>query len=269
VSPKVNFFKAIIIALTLLVTAAEIYAVTYEPLPNHPSYRGFDYYLNMADCPQLLSSNMPYMQGYIVADSLVKIAPMQRAVDSMLLQMNLFPDTINYIYKYWYLMTEYAPLRFYAFMNKRYSNSNNNDQIGLAGSFGHRIGFVQMITYYNVLDTLKCGTFPSLDSTMFYNGPLHGNSTGIVGNTYSVPNQTDIVFSYPEHWLYTNGHECIIPCPVDSNGNELPREQWIKKNKEYIVFLGFLGDNAIGEWEPPRSVHKEYYFICPIGKNVV
>jgi hypothetical protein len=73
---------------------------------------------------------------------------------------------------------------------------------------------------------------------------------------YSISNQTDIVFifSYIDQWTKDELNPLF-----DSNG-----DHWINPNREYIVFLEFLGIDAIGEWYPIGSIHKEYYILMPI-----
>jgi hypothetical protein len=112
----------------LLGTTAEMYAVTYEPLPNRPHVRSFYYYLDMADYPQLLLPNTSpeVMQGYILADSVVKAMPSITYLWNPIEELNLLSDTVQYIYKYWYSINNCDPLRFYAFRNRKYPEAHNN-----------------------------------------------------------------------------------------------------------------------------------------------
>ncbi len=229
--------KKLLIALMLLVTAVEVSAVKYEQLPNRPYWNGFYYCLDMSNYPMLLNSSMPreVLQGYIVADSLVKLMPdityMWNPVDSL----NMFSDTMSYLYKYWYLMNEYDPLRFYAFMNWKYPEVKTNisprelhselrvrfravdtrfvyaapayilhvyvhNTVWIDTSdtrYKDPIDFMtKTIAYCNVLDTIKGGTFPSMDDAIFYNSSQKSAGTGGTNNSYIIPQQTDVVFSY-------------------------------------------------------------------------
>ena len=53
----------------------------------------------------------------------------------------------------------------------------------------------ETIVYCEVLDTLKGQVFPSLDNAIFWNGERDIPEEGIM-EPYSVPNQTDIIFSF-------------------------------------------------------------------------
>jgi len=71
-------FKVLSIALfAMLGTTVALNAIVYEPLPNwhNKNWRGFHCWLDMADYPNLLQSNMPLdiLIGYIVCSSLNQI----------------------------------------------------------------------------------------------------------------------------------------------------------------------------------------------------
>ena len=287
---KKTFMSASLIAmmLTLLSTIA-LNAIVYEPLPNRPEWRGFFYCLDMADYPNLLQSNMPLdvLIGYIIADSAVRVAPFSGELKEVLRQFNPFSDTAQYILKYWYLMNEYDPLRFFAFTSRPKHHDGNIPPAVLQAAMQDRMSANPLfayvssayilhiyvnntvhidtsdtdhpdrtaatIAYCKVLDTLKGGKFPSLSNAIFYNGerpkPEEG---GVVDNTYTdalFPIATpDIVFSYRDLWQNGAGG------PTLYNTRD---GHWIKPNREYIVFLGFLGLGAID------TPHKIYYGLRP------
>ena len=300
-----------IILLLLLCTEVTLNAVTYEQLPNRPSWRGFYYCLDMADYPQLLLSNMPYqvLQGYIVADSIIRALPTITYKWDPIENFNLRSDTAKYLYKHWYYMNEYDPLRFFSFTRKKYPEAKNRPtglfsnmegrmvadystslyvlvdyilhihvnntvwidtsdatplEISRPDSNGNVVKdtaihvTTKTIAFCKVLDTLKGGTFPSLESAIFYNGKLPNNSSSVINNIYSMPQQTDIVFSYRDDWSRSTIRGSGYTPLYDSNG-----EKWIKPNREYIVFLGFMGIDGIGSWDTVGSVHKIYYCITP------
>ena len=268
----------------MLVAVVTVKAVVYEPLPNRPEARGFYYCLDMADYPNLLQSNMPYevMVGYIVADSAIRAMPSITRFYNPIEELNLFSDTAEYIYKYWYLMNEYDPVRFYSFLGKKYpvaknkprelysdiSNRmhrnpkfkyvvsdyilhiyvNNTVHIDTANTKIHYHDWSKTIAYCKVLDTLKGGVFPSLENAIFYNG-----ENSIIGKIIPQEQETDIVFSYIDQWQRWPDKPLF-----DSNS-----EYWIKPEREYIVFLQFFGIDAIGSWDPIGSIHKQYYSLIP------
>jgi len=269
----------------LTVTKITLNAVTYEKLPNRHTFRGFYYCLDMANYQHLLQSNMPYqvLQGYIVADSIVRAMPSITRDWNPIHELNINSDTVQYLYKYWYYMNDYDPVRFWWFLNRKYPEAKNK-QRGLHADMRQKLYVDQRFTYVvpsyilhiyvnnvawidtsdtnhpdnssvtiaycQVLDTLKGKIFPSLDDAIFYNGKLENNSSG-VGNNYSLnPLQTDIVFSYRNSW--TRGE----------NGRYIGKH-WIKPDSEYIVFLEFLGKDAVGSWDPVGSLHKQYYDLFP------
>lgn len=277
-------FTTFLLVFVVTITAK---SVTYEQLPNRPYWRGFYYCLDMADYQQLLLSNMPYevLQGYIVADSAVQVMPSITYLYNPIEELNLQSDTVSYIYKYWYYMNDYNPLRFYWFRNKKYPEAKNmvsnlysdmRDKMYIDPRFTYVASdyilhiYVnntvwidtanttstatrsETVAYCKVLDTLKGIVFPSLDDAIFYNGDIQGVNE-IKNNSYSIPQQTDIVFSYRDQWDRGGERELF-----DSNG-----DHWIKPNREYIVFLSFLGIDAIGEWDSVDSIHKEYYTLLP------
>ena len=280
--------KLISILFLLVISEVTLNAVTYEPLPNRPYWRGFYYCLDMADYPYLLQSNMPYevLIGYIVADSIMQAMPESLTpVWYFIKDMNISSDTAQYLYKYWYYMNDYDPMRFWSFLNRKYHPEAKGRQRMLYAEMRQRFYVDQKFTYVvpsyilhiyvnnvvwidvsdtkhptsssstiaycQVLDTLKGKMFPSLDgdNAIFYNGSLE-NNFGIV-NDYAInPLQTDIVFSFRNNW--TRGQE----------GRSIGKN-WIKSDREYIVFLEFGGEDAVGEWDPVGSLHKQYYTLFP------
>jgi len=287
-------FKVLSIALFVMIgTTVALNAIVYEPLPNRPEYRGFYYWLDMADYPNLLQSDMPYevLIGYIVADSVVRAAPGSRIMSDAIRKMNLLTDTAQFIYKYWYAMNEYDPLWFYSFLNKKYPEANIssrslrsdmrsrmyedtkftyvvsdyilhiyvNNTVHIDTSNTKYPEFSKTIAYCKILDILKGGVFPSLDNAIFYNGEQKNSvESGIVDNNYAdalVPTiMPDIVFNYVDQWRNGQGGR---PLFNQRDGH------WIKPNKEYIVFLEFQGVDAVGSWAPVGSIYKQYYTLMP------
>lgn len=309
--------KVLMVALFVMLGTETTKAVTYGYLPNWPGYRGFYYCLDMADYPTLLLSNMPYkvLQGYIIADSALRTMPSVTYLDDPIEKLNILSDTAEYIYKYWYYMNEYDPLRFYAFLHRKCPECKNNANI-LHSDLQGRVyiypktlysmisyilhvyvnntvhidttsidtlqsytpvitgtdttyiidtvvegsGKSEVIAFCRVLDTLKGGAFPSLTNAIFNNGSMGDNISATASSTYSIPNQTDIVFSYIEQWSKGENTDYRWPQDYIFDANGGP---WVKPGREYIVFLGFLGIDAVGSWDPVGSVHKQYYCIIP------
>jgi len=54
---KKTFMSASLTAMMLTMLGTN--AIVYEPLPSRTDHRGFYYWLDMADYPNLLQSNMP------------------------------------------------------------------------------------------------------------------------------------------------------------------------------------------------------------------
>jgi len=99
----------------------------------------------------------------------------------------------------------------------------------------------EVIAYCKVLEAIKGTIYPSLQDAIYYNGELQPE-----GTEYSIPNETDIVFSYREGWnMMADGMPSGISI-LDSNGG-----QWIKPNREYIVFLRFF------------PIYGDYYILAP------
>jgi hypothetical protein len=245
---------------------ADLKAVTYEPLPNRPEARGFYYYLDIADYPHFLQSDMPYqvLRGYIVADSVIRHMPLLTHLYNPIAELNLLSDTVAYIYKHWYYLNEYDPLRFNAFLRKNYSATNNlpttlysqlrkkaedvdprfvyafsnyilhlyvNNTVWIdTANTKHPEGFSETVAYCKVLDTLKGGIFPSLGNAIFWNGALQDNISdeNIVGNT--IPQQTDIVFSYIDQWRRWQPYGPMLI----KHTKPFP-EHWVKHKKEDIT----------------------------------
>lgn len=222
---------------------------------------------------------MPYQvqRGYILVDSLDKalLNKWHEPVD----KMNVQSDTALSVYKHWCYMNDYDPVRFYGLLCRKNPDTKNNFYI-VQSKFRNKMewddkfdyvypsyilhvyvnkrmwidtmdtkepGPSSTIAYCKVLDTLKGKVFPSFDNAIINNGEL---SEELMATYTAVPPQTDVVFSYTNHW--PNGHW----------GNPIGRH-WIKPEREYIVFLEFRGTDAIGSWDPPGSVHKIYYSLMP------
>ena len=274
------------LAILKIIAVVNLNAVTYEKLPHYPHYRGFYYWLEMADYENLLMPNIPYeiMVGYIVADSIVRKAPGTRFLPDSIKKLNLQSDTVAYLCKYWYLLNEYDPLRFQAFMEQKHTDAKvaGHTVQSYMYSYMHedpRMNYVypayilhisvnntvhidsadenrpkrwsKTITYCNVLDTLKGKVFPSLNNAVFYNGDLPDSVSNIINNT--IPQNTDIVFYYMNQWQrWGFGSDPLI----DEDGNP-----WVKPNKEYIVFLEIWGEDNLSN--PDGSINRHYYSIAP------
>jgi len=132
--------------LTMLGTVA-INAIEYRPLPSFEYFRGFYYWVDMANYKNLLLSNMPLdvLVGYIVADSVVRAAPRGPILDKIS-RMNLSTDTAQYIYKYWHTMNEYDPLRFFSYTRRRYHGAEVN-YLRLHSDMRHKMYVDPKFTY--------------------------------------------------------------------------------------------------------------------------
>ena len=285
--------------LTMLGTVA-LNAIVYESLPNWNSknWRGFYYWLDMADYPNLLQSNMPLdiMIGYIVADSAARVAPFSGELPNVLRQLNPLSDTGQYVLKYWYLMNEYDPLRFLSLRSSRkyptantttlvlhsamrnwmsvnplfaYVSSdyilhvhvNNTVHIDTANT-DNPDGSSATIAYCKILDTLKGRKFPSLSNAIFYNGERptagDGEDDGVIGNTYAEALFPSITPDIV--FSYRDLWQNGYGGPTLYN----PRDgHWVKPNREYIVFLELRVVDAVGSWDPIGSPHKIYYSLWP------
>ena len=273
------------LAILKIVAVVNLNAVTYEQLPNRPYWRGFYYWLNMADYPHILQSDMPYqvMQGYIVADSVVKAMPQITYLYNPIKTLNMSSDTGAYIYKYLFYMKEYDPLRFNAYLRRNYPEAQNNPKTPrrihtemLQRMYDSDPRFVythsdyilhiyvnntewidtsdtrypndvksETIAYCKVLDAIKGSTFPSLDSAVFHNGELSK-----IGTPYIIPQETDLVFSYRDDWKRWHPFGPPLIKPTKPNPT-----RWVEPNKEYIVFLEFRGIDAKG--------NRIYYSLMP------
>ena len=269
---KKTFMSASLMAmmLTLLGTIA-LNAIEYKPLPNRTDHRGFYYWLDMADYPNLLQSNMPLdiLIGYIVADSAVRVAPHVGYLVDSIRKFNLVSDTAQYIYKYWYLLNEYDPLRFFSFIHQKkrpgqvcnvfglhselrgrfwihpkftYVVSDYilhvyvNNTVHIDTAFAGESNWSKTIAYCKVLDTLKGGKFPSLSNAIFYNGerpkPEEG---GIIGNIYTEvlfpPITPDVVFGYMDQWEYgKDGWPLYNPVDEDEDEDGDGEIKWRRYN---------------------------------------
>ena len=274
-----------LIVLATIVFSNTLNAVTYDPLPNWPHYRGFYHCLDMANYKNLLTEDMPYQvqRGYILTDSLDKA--LLNNWYNPVKKMNLHSDTARNIQKYWCHMNDFDPVRFYGFLCRKNPVTKNNfrsiqaklrermerdgndkvtyvypsyilhiyvnERIWIDTSdIKHPNHSSVTIAYCKVLDTLKGKVFPSLDDAIIYNGEL---SEDLMTTYTAVPLQTDVVFRFRHSW--TRGYN-------DGWGRTLGWH-WVKPDKEYIVFLEFRGADAIGCWDPVGSVHKEYYSLMP------
>ena len=143
---SIKQFKILTILISFLLGAVTLNAVTYEPLPNRPVFRGFSYWLDMADYTNLLQSNMPYqvIQGYIVADSVVRTMPSITYLWDPVKELNLFSDTAQYIYKYWHIMNDYDPVRFYWFLCRKYPEAKNKQRRLQAGMYTRMYNFTEL-----------------------------------------------------------------------------------------------------------------------------
>ena len=149
-SSKKMFMSASLIAMMLTLSGTvALDAIEYRPLPSVQSehFRGFYYWVDMANYKNLLLSNMPLdvLVGYIVADSVVRAAPRGPILDKIS-QMNLSTDTAQYIYKYWLTMNEYDPLRFFSYTRRRYPEAEVN-YLRLHSDMRHKMYVDPKFTY--------------------------------------------------------------------------------------------------------------------------
>jgi len=271
----------LLIIIGIAATSQETKAVTYGSLPNRPEARGFYYWLNMADYSNLLSPSMPLKvaQAYTVVDSVVKAMPSITYLYNPIKEMNFLTDTAAYICKFWYYMKEHDPLRFNAYLRRNYPTANNSPRRLYSelwertSSWDPRFIYVhsdyilhiyvnntewidtantdtpnnwsRTIAYCKTLDTIKGGTFPSLDSAIMVKGRLSD-----IGNPHIIPQQTDVVFSYIDQWRRWEPFGPPLIKPTKPNPT-----RWVEPNKEYIVFLEFFGQDAKNS--------KVYYSLMP------
>jgi len=292
--------KVLSIALFAMIgTTVALDAIVYEPLPNRPYWRGFYYCLDMADYPNFLQSNMPLevMIGYIVADSAARVAPYPRYVRDSIERLNLLSDTANYILKYWYLMNEYDPLRFQAFLKRKEYNWRHNPNASFSGPG----------TFHSALRSRMVANPKSVYVTPHYILHIYVNNTVWIDtvdtrDTWDGVKSRTIVFSevldtlkggrFPslENAIIWNGERQNSETGIVDISYALPQqtdivfsymncwqrwrsgpdlydkhtgENWIQPNREYIVFLEPLGIDAIGSWDPIGSPHKLYYSLIP------
>ena len=282
--------------LTLLGTIA-LNAIEYKPLPSRPYFNGFYYWLDRADYPNMLQSNVPLdvLIGYIVADSAVRAIPYSNAFIDSAQKLNPFSDTAQYIFKYWYLMNEYDPLWFYSFLKREQQPGANATAVSLHSPLRHRMSLhpksvyvtphyilqvyvnntvsidntdardrydvnSKTIAYCKVLDTLKGGKFPSLNNAIFYDGERpKPEEGGIVDNTYAEALFPAITPDIVFSYLDDWQRWAVGP-PLN---NKIKGDNWIKPGREYIVFLEPLGMDAKSYWEGEVFRKKCYYALIP------
>jgi len=297
---KIKILKVLSIVLfTMLGTTVALNAIVYETLPSRTQDRGFYYWLDILDYPNLLQSNMPLdiLIGYIVADSVVRVAPHTNLFSDSLCKLNRLSDTVQYLYKYWYLLSEYDPLRFFSFVKQKkrpgqvcnvfglHSNLrgcmyampqftyvvsnyilhvyvNNTVHIDTVNPDRHY--YSSTIAYCKVLDTIKGGKFPSLSNAIFYNGPRpNPEECGIVDNTYTEalfpPTTPDVVFSYMDQWEYgKDGWPLYNPVDEDEDNDENGEIKWRRYNP------------GSGYWVKPNReyiVFLEFFSLDAIGEG--
>jgi hypothetical protein len=276
---------------------ADLKAVSYEHLPNKPDIRGFYYWFDMADYEHLFLSNMPYqvMQGYIVLDSVIRATPSITYLYNPIKELkgiNPLSDTGQYVYKYWYLMDEYDPLRYLAFFQRKYSDAknrptrirseleakvrynvpldvsvkpvyaassyilhirvNNIDLIDTADTDSPE--FSESTVYCKILDTLKGGAFPSLNNAIFWNGELVDSHSS---NSNNVQKKSYVTPQQTDIvFSFLNPYfRNDFEMVMYTNG-----DKWIKPYREYIVFLVVFGPYGGSKKD---NVHKVYYSIRP------
>jgi len=285
---KIKKFKSILWMLTIaMIVTANLNAVTYEKLPNNSRYRGFYYYLSMANYQDLLLPTMPLeiMVGYAVADSLVRVAP--KYPEDVLKKLDLQSDTVAHLYKHWCLMNDWNPLRFLSFLYRA------NPGAQLRGDFLESGLYMRMykdpkldyvypsyILHIYVNDVLQIDTAYSserLRSKRGSKGTLYDTVIDVKSETVAFCKVLDTlkgkVFPSLNDAIFYNGElpdsgTCIIaaiPPQTDivfSYWNYWQRWMggpyllgWIKPGKEYIVFLEVTGKTG--------SANKFYYNIIP------
>jgi hypothetical protein len=214
------------------------------------------------------------MVGYIVADSIIQVAPVGFQIRDTLIKMSAISDTMGYLLKYMYLLDEYNPLRYLDFWTKIRQSSIHSSGY-TTGGYIHGEIYMRMyndprlvyvwpsyilhvyVNHTEHIDTAFAGKdslYPNFSETIAYcqildtlKGtvfPSLSNSilsngqidTFVIGEDISIPDvqTTDIVFQYFDQ-KSRGGMLNHVPL-FDANGN-----YWVKPNQEYIVFLEFTG----------------------------
>ena len=274
---KINYFFLILTAISIkIILIINLQAVTFEPLPNHPDWYGFYYFYEKAAYLPVLRSDMPHdvMIAYIVADSIAYRPPSPHRWDSILYSMNKEGDTFNFLLKYFYLADEWDAIRCNNFEwivpirppatepllgSRNWSSIKSRINYCLnslpkiryvmssyilhvqvedvyyldtSDSWLKEMNTSATIAFCQTLDTMKGRIFPDINNTIFALKKDSNSSASI--EKYTTHNQLsfDIVFSYWNKWSRVEhpGYRSLY----DSNGNT-----WIKRDKEYIVFLEF------------------------------
>ena len=260
---KLNrIMTCLLITMGFIVVSQSVVAQEY--LPCDSSTKGYYYsYQHSYYTPELLS-DMPYdiMVGYIIADSVLRNAsPVE--ISNFVYSLG-YNDTLKYILKYMYLLSDYDPIRYSRFLltqptprSSGYGTQNHVFQrvsVLPDGALNGRLVAPDYILHLRVNETvtteipdgLRCKSLIASHSTVIDKikgqilPPLgtHYGLTTVGSNSgngeseeISLPAPTDFVFEYCPNWErrdVNGGKWNSIICPDGT--------PWIKPSQEYIVF---------------------------------
>ncbi len=282
-----------IVILFLFIAITSPYLMYGQSNPCSPGNPDITWQFNRLDYVPPLSVYMPIdaILGYIAVDSIRRSIVLEDLQE--FLERQTYNDTTKYIMRFYYQMVDYDPIKYALFENfgdyatcpvplieyevsaHIYQTCTNKGDYLLIKA--HYIAHVKISDTYNftdttsliyprgvnvtceILDTIKGMVIPACYD-------LNQYSTNKSNGTQALP--TDCIqFTYALDWPRGNmdGYESIIvggtdgyswtgvkPKLIDSLGNE-----WIQKDKEYIVFL-----KPVIACETDSSV---YYSIYPVG----
>lgn len=266
-----KIFFVIILFITFCFISANTVLKAQQP-PCMYDYQGLTYSYPHLDHVPNLTLDMPYdvMLGYIALDSLRRYAQIQDI--KTFLDRQTYNDTMKYIMKYYFKMLDYNPYRYLLTLYhwdddglfpvdinnmiqgtiKRVSPQPYMDMLLMRSSIIAHVLVEDtltrntpsattykslMIASCNVLDTLKSKVLPTCKNVDIFNP----------NNEFlSIPN-CKLQFEYRLNWPRLTESEAIDDVDarmLDSNDNQIwpptlieNGQPWIKKGKEYIVFL--------------------------------
>lgn len=240
--------------------------------PCYQDYEGLTFSAEKLPYVPPMDTDMPLdaMIGYIAADSARHNATYDEMID--FLERQTYNDTIKYIMRYYYQMVDWNPINFHLYRDYGDSQSCHllrmEDEVEkkileLDTTYGNvllvhsdiiaHVRVVDTIRHYDssagiynramivtseILDTMKGRVIPSCNN---YNQYINKNRKD---KQFSIPNEC-LQFEYALDWprgeadvdgvyIGEDGYPWtgLYPKLIDSTGTP-----WIKKNKEYIVFL--------------------------------
>ncbi len=242
-----------------------------------------------------LSFYMPYevMKGYIALDSISRNMD-NNSFRDFLNRQTYYNDTIKNILKYMYLLNDYNPILFYTMgYDSNYKlwvaraeydfivhiqqfkqvSLSNDLTIAEAGIIAHIIVTdtvrracgsiftdIDEIVTCTIIDTIKGKVIPSCKDISIPNSV--DDYRDPVPNIQPANPGSCLQFTY----MVQNGNEPVL---VDENG-----EPWIKKNREYIVFLYVAGncryqDSLYYDCSPAQWNGAKNYNLYPIENGIV